>query len=65
MTQLLTVDDVAARLRVSRRRVFEMMKTPGFPPRIRLGARTVRFSSDALDRWIASQLQAQSPARRA
>jgi len=64
-TQLLTIDDVAARLRVSRRAVFTLMKQPTFPARVRLGARTVRVSSDDLDAWIASQLHAQSPRIRA
>ena len=59
MTQLLSPQDAAARLSVSRRKLFTLMQQPGFPPRIRLGARTVRIDSDALDTWV----KAQSPGR--
>jgi excisionase family DNA binding protein len=50
---LLTVDEVAEILRVSRTYVYEQKHRIGF---VRLG-RQIRFMRDALDRFIASHSQ--------
>ncbi len=48
---LLTADDVAARLRVTRKTVYEMVRA-GTLPHLHLGRR-IRFRSTSLDRWLA------------
>ncbi len=47
---VLTVDEVASLLRVSRWRVYELVQS-GSIPHVRLG-RTLRFSREALRQWI-------------
>jgi excisionase family DNA binding protein len=62
MTQLLSFEDAAERLSISRRKLFDLLHEPGFPPRIYLSARTVRLDADALDTWIKSRPSASSGA---
>jgi predicted DNA-binding transcriptional regulator AlpA len=62
MTQLLTLDDAAGRLSISRRKLFDLLNEPGFPPRIYLSTRMVRIEADALDTWIKSRPSASSGA---
>jgi excisionase family DNA binding protein len=56
MVQLLTTDDVAKRLRVSRRAAFMLVKQPGFPAPVRLGSRMVRYRESDLDAWVAAHV---------
>lgn len=51
LTPLLDTDQVGAMLQVSRVRVNEMVRK-GILPAIRLGPRTVRFSTEALSQWL-------------
>ncbi|MGV3491355.1 MAG: helix-turn-helix transcriptional regulator [Devosia sp.] len=56
--QLLTADDVAKRLRVSRRAFFALRaRTIDFPRAVRLGARTVRYKESDVDEWVASRVE--------
>ncbi|MCA8916616.1 MAG: helix-turn-helix domain-containing protein [Planctomycetes bacterium] len=51
-TMLLTVDEVAAELRLSRAAVYRMVATYAMPAPIKLG-RSARWSRDVLRNWIA------------
>jgi excisionase family DNA binding protein len=51
--QLLTVQDVAKRLAISRRGVYYLLER-GLPS-LRLGKKTLRFDPQAIDAWLAEQ----------
>jgi len=51
-SNILTADEVAARLRISTQRAYELARL-GLLPCIRIG-RQVRFLESALDEWIAN-----------
>ena len=53
--QLITVDELAARLAVDTRWVYDHVDTDLKGIVRRIGSRTLRFSSEALDRWLASR----------
>ncbi len=52
MSQLLSAQQAAARLAVSRRTFFRLVKKSGFPAPVRLGSRMVRYAEDELSRWV-------------
>ena len=54
--QLLTADDVAKRLRVSRRAFFALRARGGFVQPVRLGARMVRYREADVEAWIAERV---------
>jgi predicted DNA-binding transcriptional regulator AlpA len=57
MVQLLTTEDVARRLAISRRALFALRASEvDFPRAIRLGARTIRFRESDLAAWVAARL---------
>jgi excisionase family DNA binding protein len=62
---LLTADDVAAVLRVSRSLVYALARR-GELPAIRIGERYIRFRAEAIERWIETQEagETSSPPRR-
>jgi excisionase family DNA binding protein len=49
--KILVADEVAALLRVSRQRVYELARTKAIPV-MRLGERQYRFDSEAIRQWI-------------
>ena len=51
--KLLTADEVANILRVSKARVYELARTHAIPA-VTLGQRQVRFDESSLREWIAS-----------
>jgi excisionase family DNA binding protein len=51
-TTLMTVDDIAKKLNCSTRTVYRLTDRGFVPPPIRLG-RLVRWSPEAIDRWLA------------
>ena len=52
MTEVMTVEELAARLRIGRRQTYEIVRTGQVPGVLRLGARTIRISRVAVDRWL-------------
>ena len=56
VTQLLTATEAAERLRVSRSMVY-LLAQRGTLPCARFGEHAVRFPADALERWLAEQVQ--------
>jgi prophage regulatory protein len=53
--QLLTAEQVAARLSISRRALYALLARGDFIKPVRLGARTVRYRLDDLDAWVDSR----------
>ena len=54
MHQLLTVSEVAQRLKVARQTVYKFLNSdPDFPKPIRLGSRTARWRESDLDSYLA------------
>lgn len=51
---LWTVNDVAARLGLSRRTIFRLKDAGTLPPPIMLGARLMRWNSHTIETWIAA-----------
>lgn len=56
--RLETVNDVARRVARSTRWVWQATQQGQFPAPVRLSARCTRWSSHAVDKWIAQQLAA-------
>ena len=52
--QMLTVEEVAKRLRISKWSVYQMVAAKKAPPALRVG-RALRFDAAALERWIQEQ----------
>lgn len=56
MSQLLTVHEVCAKLKVQKTTVYKWLKEdPSFPRQITLGPRVVRWQEEALDTWVQQQ----------
>jgi|GEM_PF-1985633 len=53
--RLLTIDEVAEKLNVSRRTAYRMVKENDFPERKRLSSSTVRWSESEIDSWLRSR----------
>jgi excisionase family DNA binding protein len=53
MQKLLTIDELASLLKVPRSYIYEN-KIPG---KIKLGARTVRYDAEVIERWLAKQVE--------
>ncbi len=53
---LLTVEDLAARFQVRKRRIYDLVRDGGLP-HLRVG-RTLRFRPREVDRWLAARTQA-------
>lgn len=58
MQQMLTIEQAAAKLAVSRRTFFKLARMPGFPSPLRVGPRLVRYSDAALDHWLQERTRA-------
>lgn len=53
MTDLLTIEDVCARLKVQKTTVYKWLREdPTFPKQIKLGPRVVRWKAHELSDWI-------------
>jgi prophage regulatory protein len=52
--RLLRLTDVVALTGVSRSSIYNMIAEKRFPPAVRLGHRTVRWSETAVRKWIQS-----------
>ncbi len=50
--EILIADEAAELLRVSKQRIYELVRTNKIPT-IRLGERQFRFSKTALENWLA------------
>jgi excisionase family DNA binding protein len=50
--QLLSAQQAAARLAVSRRTFFKLARQVGFPEPLRLSQRLVRYSEEDIERWL-------------
>ena len=53
---LLTTDDVAALLNVSKPTVYRMARDGSLPGRVKIGA-TVRYHRPTLEKWLAEMVQ--------
>ncbi len=56
---LLTVDEAARALRMSRSRVYELMQRGEIPGVVHIG-RSVRISRAELEAWVSQQVRAQA-----
>ncbi|NQT93600.1 MAG: helix-turn-helix domain-containing protein [Lentisphaerae bacterium] len=54
MTELMTIRDVAAALRLSPRTVWRMVSTGSIPQPIRLG-RSVRWQRSEIENWLTAE----------
>lgn len=59
--QLLTTDDLAALLNMSRQSVYNMRWKGEGPPSIRVNGRTVRYRLSDVEAWLSSQADQQAP----
>ena len=55
MTALMTVDEVAAKLRLKRSTIFKL-SSRGMIPRVKLGG-ALRFDPSEIDRWVEGKKQ--------
>lgn len=54
--RLLDADEAAALLRVSRKHLYEMIRSQGLP-HLRIGVRAVRFTRRDLNSWVEQNLR--------
>lgn len=54
--QMLTTEQAAAKLAVSKRTFYKLAQQPGFPSPLRIGPRLVRYSDVALDQWLQERM---------
>jgi excisionase family DNA binding protein len=59
--RLLRAEDVAERLQLTTDRIYSLCRSRAIP-HVRLG-RTVRFRSEAIDRWLEEQEQLSAPGK--
>ena len=52
-----TLLDIADLLQLSRRQAQRIIKIPGFPARVKLGHKTVRWLAADVDRWLLARRQ--------
>jgi predicted DNA-binding transcriptional regulator AlpA len=53
MDELMTPDEIAARLKIERRSFLRTVATrPDFPAPVRLGQRIVRWHAEQVEQWI-------------
>jgi predicted DNA-binding transcriptional regulator AlpA len=53
MSELMTPDEIAAKLKIERRAFLRTVaKQPDFPAPVRLGQRIVRWHADQVELWI-------------
>ena len=52
---LLTLDEVMARLKMSRSSIYRLMAEFSFPRPVRIGGRTNRWREDEVTAWLAEQ----------
>ena len=57
---LLTVDDVAELLKVSRSTVYEYLKRDHLPQPVKIGPRLARWLRQEVEEWIAEQAAART-----
>ena len=62
MTVLLTPDEVAKILRVSRRTLQKLQRRPDFAPKVKLSGKCYRWRSEDLQAWITKSAQEDSAA---
>jgi prophage regulatory protein len=55
--QILRPAQTAVKIGVSGSTLVRLAKTPDFPPRVQLGARSIGYSEAALDAWLESRQQ--------
>lgn len=55
MTKLLSVNETAYRLLISRTLLWRLRQREDFPAPVRLGQRRIAFNADAIDAWLAAQ----------
>lgn len=53
---LLTVKEVANRLKISSRKAYELVHVEGFPS-VRISERVIRVPEDSLQEWLQSKKQ--------
>jgi predicted DNA-binding transcriptional regulator AlpA len=56
--ELLTHREAAERARISPSTLHELVRVGDGPPRIRLGAGTVRYRASAVDEWVDEHTEA-------
>ena len=57
MQELLTASEVAARLRIARQTIYELLKRdPGFPRPLRIMPRAPRWRAADVEAWLAAQI---------
>jgi predicted DNA-binding transcriptional regulator AlpA len=53
MSDLMTPDEIAAKLKIERRSFLRTIaKQPGFPSPVRLGPRIVRWQAEQVEEWV-------------
>lgn len=53
MSDLMTPDEIAAKLKIERRSFLRTIaKQPDFPSPVRLGPRIVRWQADQVEQWV-------------
>lgn len=62
MNEVMTVDELADRLRIGRRAAYEAVRRGEIPGVVRIG-RTIRVSAAAVDRWLGEDIGAASDER--
>ena len=65
MGNLLTRAEVQARVRISRSRIYVLMRSGEFPLPIRIGRRAVRWDETELEEWLDMRPKAEGRIREA
>lgn len=61
MTELLTPDDIAAKLKLPKRHTMELLRSPHFPaPAINQSQKLRRWTAQAVEAWIEAQARKNS-----
>jgi excisionase family DNA binding protein len=56
LRKLLTPEEIAKRLSLPKRSIYNMVRDGELPGAIRVGRRLLRFDPDVVDRWLAAKL---------
>jgi len=57
MNTLISPNQVADKLGISVRHLYNLLNSPDFPNRIKIGQRAVRFKESEINEWIESRTE--------
>jgi len=61
MSNLLRIDDVCAKLKMTKTTVYKLRREDStFPRQIKLGSRAVRWKEDELNKWVEAQARVET-----